>query len=144
MVFGWGSRRRHRSSSVRDLRARRRTSCSRRRPSSRCNLLECVNYIEHWGLRRHGTSRVRIDRLLGHRVAGSRYYTLVGLSRHADHHAHAAKPFPQLKPFEETPKLPYGYFASVLTVLFRNGWYRRYADTELKKRQLGPYEPATV
>jgi alkane 1-monooxygenase len=100
-------------------------------------LLEAVNYFEHWGLERT-TRRVRtIDSW--DTDSWFTLYTLVGLSRHADHHAYASRPFQQLRYFEESPKLPYGYFGTTLLTLFRKRHLRRLLTAELERRQLGPF-----
>jgi len=102
-------------------------------------LLEAVNYFEHWGLTRPAGKRVRtIDSW--DTDSWFTLYTLVGLSRHADHHAHAARPYQQLRHFEESPKLPYGYFGSVVMAIFRNGTFRAHLTRELERRRLGPFE----
>jgi alkane 1-monooxygenase len=102
-------------------------------------LLEAVNYFEHWGLTRPTGKRVRtIDSW--DTDSWFTLYTLVGLSRHADHHAHAARPYQQLRHFDESPKLPYGYFGSVVMAIFRNGTFRAQLTTELERRRLGPFE----
>ena len=100
-------------------------------------LLEAVNYFEHWGLERT-TRRVRtIDSW--DTDSWFTLYTLVGLSRHADHHAYASRPFQQLRYFEESPKLPYGYFGTTLLTLFAPRQLRRLLTNELERRQLGPF-----
>ncbi len=100
-------------------------------------LLEAVNYFEHWGLART-TRRVRtIDSW--DTDSWFTLYTLVGLSRHADHHAQASRPFQQLRYFEESPKLPYGYFGTTLLTLFARRRLRRLLTTELERRELGPF-----
>jgi alkane 1-monooxygenase len=100
-------------------------------------LLEAVNYFEHWGLERT-TRRVRtIDSW--DTDSWFTLYTLVGLSRHADHHAYASRPFQQLRYFEESPKLPYGYFGTTLLTLFGRKQLRRLLTKELERRQLGPF-----
>jgi alkane 1-monooxygenase len=103
-------------------------------------LLEAVNYFEHYGLVRTG-KRVRpIDSW----DTDSRFtlYTLIGLSRHADHHAYASRPYQQLRYFEESPKLRYGYFGTVVFLIFRNAQFRAVMAKELERRQLGPFAPA--
>jgi len=100
-------------------------------------LLEAVNYFEHWGLERT-TRRVRtIDSW--DTDSWFTLYTLVGLSRHADHHAYASRPFHQLRYFEESPKLPYGYFGTTLLTLFARKRIRRLLTQELERRELGPF-----
>jgi alkane 1-monooxygenase len=103
-------------------------------------LLEAVNYFEHWGLVRT-TRKVRtIDSW--DTDSWFTLYTLVGLSRHADHHAHAARPYQQLRYFEDSPKLPYGYFGTVLLALFRRERLVTLLTAELERRRLGPFAEA--
>ena len=105
-------------------------------------LLEAVNYFEHWGLERT-TRKVRtIDSW--DTDSWFTLYTLVGLSRHADHHAHASRPYQQLRYFEESPKLPYGYFGTTLLTLFARRRLRRLLTTELERRELGPFARAAT
>jgi alkane 1-monooxygenase len=100
-------------------------------------LLEAVNYFEHWGLERT-TRRVRtIDSW--DTDSWFTLYTLVGLSRHADHHAYASRPYQQLRYFEESPKLPYGYFGTTFLTLFGRKHLRRLLTAELARRELGPF-----
>ncbi len=100
-------------------------------------LLEAVNYFEHWGLART-TRRVRtIDSW--DTDSWFTLYTLVGLSRHADHHAYASRPFQQLRYFEESPKLPYGYFGTTLLTMFARKRLHRLLTAELERRELGPF-----
>ena len=103
-------------------------------------LLEAVNYFEHWGLTRTGRRVTSIDSW--DTDSWFSLYTLVGLSRHADHHAHASRPYQQLRLREESPKLPYGYFGTVALVLFRNARFRALATEELARRRLGPFAAA--
>jgi alkane 1-monooxygenase len=107
-------------------------------------LLEAVNYFEHWGLERRGDRVSPVDSW----DTDSRFtlYTLVGLSRHADHHAYATRPFQQLRHREESPKLPSGYFGMVLLAIFRNDEFQRLMTKELRRRRLGPFaeEPAAA
>jgi alkane 1-monooxygenase len=105
-------------------------------------LLEAVNYFEHWGLART-TRRVRtIDSW--DTDSWFTLYTLVGLSRHADHHAYASRPYQQLRYFEESPKLPYGYFGTTVLTLFARKRVMKLLTRELERRQLGPFAPAEV
>jgi alkane 1-monooxygenase len=101
-------------------------------------LLEAVNYFEHYGLVRT-SRRVRpIDSW--DTDSWFTLYTLVGLSRHADHHAYASRPYQQLRHFEESPKLPYGYFGSVAWLMWDNPGFRRAMAAELERRGLGPFQ----
>ena len=103
------------------------------------SLLETVNYIEHWGLQRASSRVTTVDSW--DTDSWFTLYTLVGLSRHADHHAHAMRPYQQLRHFEESPKLPYGYFGSVVMALFRNARFRERMTAELERVKLGPFAP---
>ncbi|MBS1106801.1 MAG: Alkane monooxygenase [Deltaproteobacteria bacterium] len=104
---------------------------------SAIRLLEAVNYFEHWGLVRSGKKPSPIDSW----DTDSRFtlYTLVGLSRHADHHAFATRPYQQLRHWDESPKLPSGYFGMVEMVLLENRAFRRLMTAELERRKLGPF-----
>jgi len=102
--------------------------------------LEVVNYFEHWGLLR-ASSRVRpVDSWDTH--SRFTYYALTGLTRHADHHAHAARPYQQLRVHEDAPVLPRGYIALFPLVLARNRKFRRLMTEELRRRRLGPFGDA--
>jgi alkane 1-monooxygenase len=100
-------------------------------------LLEAVNYFEHWGLLRSAKKVSPMDSW----DTESRFtlYTLVGLSRHADHHAFATRPFQQLRHWDASPKLPSGYFGMVEMVLFANEKFRGLMTAELERTQLGPF-----
>ncbi|MGH8477964.1 MAG: fatty acid desaturase [Methylococcales bacterium] len=97
--------------------------------------LEAVNYIEHWGLSRE------LDRsgsLLSWDTDS--WFTLnaiVGLSRHSDHHRSAQKPYHQLCFALESPKLPYGYFATVFFAVCLNDRYQALVRRELDKVRRG-------
>jgi alkane 1-monooxygenase len=100
-------------------------------------LLEVVNYFEHWGLVRTGRRVEPSDSWDTH--SWFTYYALVGLSRHADHHAHASRPYQQLRVWEEPPLLPHGYIGTIFMVLAKNWRFRAYATEELRRRKLGPF-----
>lgn len=99
--------------------------------------LEVVNYFEHWGLRRDDRRVAPTDSW----DTNSRftYYALTGLSRHADHHAFATRPYQQLRAWDESPKLPTGYLAMFPLVLGRNRRFQRIMTAELERRGLGPF-----
>lgn len=81
-------------------------------------LLETVNYVEHYGLTRGraahgGWERVRpIHSWNSNRPMGRIF--LFELTRHADHHANATRPYPVLRHHDDAPELPMGYPAMVL------------------------------
>jgi alkane 1-monooxygenase len=103
-------------------------------------LLETVNYIEHWGIVRNTRAVTPIDSW--DTDNGFTLRTLVGLSRHADHHAQASRPYQTLRYFEESPKMPLGYYGTILLAMFRNEEYQNRAKAELQRLGLGPYREA--
>ena len=102
-------------------------------------LLEAVNYFEHWGLVRRGTRVAPVDSWDTH--GWFTYYGLVGLSRHADHHAYPIRPYQKLRVWDEAPLLPYGYVGAIDHVLADNDEFMRIATEELGRRRLGPFTP---
>jgi alkane 1-monooxygenase len=100
-------------------------------------LLEAVNYFEHYGLRRQGRKVRPVDSWDSE--SWFTLFGLVGLSRHADHHAYASRPFQALRTWEESPKLPYGYIVMGLLVIFHNAKARALLGAELERKQLGPF-----
>jgi alkane 1-monooxygenase len=102
-------------------------------------LLEVVNYFEHWGLERQSTRVRPSDSWDTH--SGFTYYALIGLSRHADHHAWAARPYQQLRVWDEAPMLPRGYVGMIPLAVLANRKFQRLATAELERRGLGPFRP---
>lgn len=100
-------------------------------------LLEGVNYMEHWGLLRAGKRVSVVDSWDSE--GALTYYMLIGLARHGDHHAHAARPYQDLRLFEETPKLPWGYLATGYCAVFADFVLIPRLDAELRRCGLGPY-----
>jgi len=100
-------------------------------------LLEAVNYFEHWGLVRTGRRVRPVDSWDTH--SWFTYYGLIGLSRHADHHAYPSRPYQQLRVWDQAPVLPVGYVGLVDMVIARNDEFRRVATDELRARGLGPF-----
>jgi alkane 1-monooxygenase len=96
-------------------------------------LITAVNYFQHWGV---GRSSKRMsaadawdcDSVLTH-------YALLAISRHADHHLHAGRTYPELRPSSASPKLPRGYFRMIALVLFRSDRARELLATELERYQ---------
>lgn len=90
-------------------------------------LLETINYLEHYGLERTETQKGRFERVQPHhswncnRTVGR--LVLFELTRHSDHHAHAKRPYQNLKHYEEAPQLPAGYPAMIILALFPPLWF---------------------
>jgi alkane 1-monooxygenase len=84
-------------------------------------LVEYVNYIEHYGLTRKDTERATEKHSWQSDKFPSRF-VLIDLSRHADHHNHAAKPFQTLDTYPDSPVLPGGYASLILPALIPPLW----------------------
>jgi len=89
--------------------------------------LECINYIEHYGLKRFKTSSGRYERVQAHHSWNSNHnvgrIVLYELTRHSDHHFKASKKYQILDSHDEAPQLPYGYPASILLSLVPPLWF---------------------
>jgi alkane 1-monooxygenase len=97
-------------------------------------LLEYVNYIENYGLVRANGERVGKQHAWQSDSISSRF-TLFELSRHADHHMRASKPYYTLDSHDESPRLLAGYFGmfylALIPPLFFKGCIR---ESELPLR----------
>jgi alkane 1-monooxygenase len=102
--------------------------------------LEVVNYFEHWGLERKGKRVAPVDSWDTTNLVT--LYGQIGLSRHADHHAYASRPYQQLRHWEESPKLPRGYSGMFRLVLTNKRFQKQMSD-ELERLQLGPFAPTS-
>jgi alkane 1-monooxygenase len=79
-------------------------------------VLECVNYVEHYGLVRVPGTPVA-PRHSWNSNAWMSSTVLYNLTRHSDHHAEGSKPFWRLRPLPEAPTLPTGYMGMILLTL---------------------------
>lgn len=104
-------------------------------------LIESVNYFEHWGLVRKGRKIASVDSWDSE--SGLSFYVLFGLSRHADHHASAARPYFQLQRHESSPKLPKGYFGMILMTQLQNRRLIQMLSEELHRKRVGPFAKAS-
>ncbi len=103
--------------------------------------LEAVNYIEHWGLERSSNTSRNTDILSWETNSWLTLHSLLGLSRHTDHHQHPDKPYQQLEYCASSPQLPYGYFATIFLSIFANARFQSLATQQLQINQLGPFQP---
>ncbi len=99
-------------------------------------LLECVNYIEHYGLRRKKMPSGRYETVSPHHSWNSNHelgrIMLYELTRHSDHHFKATRKYQVLRHMEESPQLPYGYPGSIVLALCPPIWFRL-MDQEVEK-----------
>lgn len=89
-------------------------------------LLETVNYIEHYGLRRKKIDN-RYERTLPIHSWNSNHpigrLLLLELSRHSDHHYIASRKYQLLRHFDESPQMPTGYPGMMLLSLCPPLWF---------------------
>jgi alkane 1-monooxygenase len=90
-------------------------------------LLETVNYIEHYGLRRKKINTNRYERVLPAHSWNSDHIIgrllLFELSRHSDHHYNASRKYQILKHHENSPQMPTGYPGMMLLSLIPPLWF---------------------
>ncbi len=91
-------------------------------------LLETINYIEHYGLRREKLPNGRYERVRPCHSWNSNHelgrIVLYELTRHSDHHYQAQKKYQLLDHHDEAKQLPFGYPASMVLSLFPPLWYK--------------------
>ena len=85
-------------------------------------LLEVVNYMEHYGLKRGPEEPVRPEHSwnTNKRMSGM---VLFSLTRHSAHHEKPRTQFWKLDPYVDAPQMPYGYLTTLLICLIPPVWY---------------------
>lgn len=90
-------------------------------------LLEIVNYIEHYGLRRARLASGRPEPVAPRHSWNADFlisnWLLFNLQLHSDHHAHVERPFESLRSMPQAPQLPAGYPTMVLAALLPPLWF---------------------
>ena len=90
-------------------------------------LLECVNYIEHYGLSRKKTAGGGYERTMHEHSWNSNHpigrLMLFELCRHSDHHYLASRKYQILRHHEKSPQLPTGYPGMMLLAHFPPLWF---------------------
>ena len=91
-------------------------------------LLESINYIEHYGLRRLKKPNGAYEKVAMKHSWNSNHdlgrIFLYELTRHADHHYKASKKYQTLRHIEDSPQLPVGYPASIILAMVPPVWFR--------------------
>jgi alkane 1-monooxygenase len=91
-------------------------------------LLETVNYLEHYGMKRQKTASGRYERPNpSHSWNSNNIGTnvlLYHLQRHSDHHANPLRRYQALRDFAESPVLPTGYAGMILLATVPALWRR--------------------
>jgi len=90
-------------------------------------LLETVNYIEHYGLRRKKNGD-RYERTMPIHSWNSNHplgrLFLLELSRHSDHHYIASRKYQILRHHDESPQMPTGYPGMMVLALIPPLWFK--------------------
>ncbi|MEQ9303016.1 MAG: alkane 1-monooxygenase [Marinoscillum sp.] len=90
-------------------------------------LLETVNYIEHYGLRREKVGN-RYERTMPAHSWNSNHIIgrmmLFELSRHSDHHYIASRKYQVLRYMSDSPQMPTGYPGMMLLATLPPLWFR--------------------
>ena len=90
-------------------------------------LLETINYIEHYGLRRRLLASGRPEPVTPAHSWNSDHELgrifLYELTRHSDHHFKATRKYQILRHIDESPQLPFGYPTSLLLALVPPLWF---------------------
>jgi alkane 1-monooxygenase len=85
-------------------------------------LLEAVNYIEHYGLRRKEIETGKYERAMPEHSWNSDHVigriALFELSRHSDHHYLASRKYQVLRHHEDSPQMPTGYPGMIILAHF--------------------------
>ena len=90
-------------------------------------LLETINYIEHYGLRRNKIPSGRYERVSEIHSWNSNHVMgrviLYELTRHSDHHYKSANKYQVLEYHDVSPQMPFGYPTSMLLSLVPPLWF---------------------
>lgn len=102
-------------------------------------LLETVNYIEHYGLLRKKLPSGRYEPVNIQHSWNSNHamgrIMLFELTRHADHHFKATRPYQVLRHYEESPQLPMGYPAAMILSLLPPLWFKTIHRVQPQEKQ---------
>jgi alkane 1-monooxygenase len=111
------------------------------------SLLEVVNYLEHYGLRRQKREDGRYERCRPEHSWNSNNVAsnvlLYHLQRHSDHHANPTRRYQALRHVDEAPQLPTGYAGMIVLAWFPPLW-RRVMDRRLLDHYEGDVTRANV
>ena len=90
-------------------------------------LLEAIDYIEHYGLRRRRLADGSYEPVSALHSWNSDFLLtnlyLFQLQRHPDHHLYSRKPYQTLRHIAQSPQLPAGYAAMVVLALIPPLWF---------------------
>jgi alkane 1-monooxygenase len=111
------------------------------------SMLEVVNYIEHYGLKRQKKDDGRYERCQPSHSWNSNLVAsnvfLYHLQRHSDHHAHPLRRYQALRHFDEAPELPAGY-AGMIVLAYVPPIWRRVMDKRVVDHYDGNLQLANI
>ncbi|MBL7013973.1 MAG: alkane 1-monooxygenase [Candidatus Marinimicrobia bacterium] len=86
-------------------------------------ILEIVNYMEHYGLKRDPKTPVGPEHSwnTNRRMSG---IILFSLTRHSAHHEKPRVPFWELDPYPDAPQMPFGYLTTLFICLIPPLWMK--------------------
>lgn len=91
-------------------------------------LLETVNYIEHYGLRRKKVNDKHFEPVLPIHSWNSNHalgrLLLLELTRHSDHHYKSTRKYQVLRHFDDSPQMPAGYPAMMILAFVPPLWFK--------------------
>ncbi len=110
-------------------------------------LLEAVNYLEHYGMRRQKLESGRYERVNpSHSWNSNNIGTnvlLYHLQRHSDHHANPTRRYQALRDYPEAPVLPTGY-AGMIVLTWVPAIWRRVMDPRVVAHYDGDLSRANI
>jgi alkane 1-monooxygenase len=110
-------------------------------------LLESVNFLEHYGMRRQTLESGRYERVNpSHSWNSNNIGTnvlLYHLQRHSDHHANPTRRYQALRDFPEAPVLPTGY-AGMIVLTWIPAIWRRVMDPRVVAHYDGDVSRANI
>ena len=90
-------------------------------------LLETINYIEHYGLKRKLLASGRYERVTERHSWNSNHILgrimLYELTRHSDHHYKSQKKYQILEYHDVSPQMPFGYPTSMVMSFLPTLWF---------------------
>ena len=90
-------------------------------------MLEVINYVEHYGLRRKKDAEGKYEKILPIHSWNSNHMVgrimLFEISRHSDHHYKASRKYQTLRHFDEAYQMPTGYPGMILLALLPPIWF---------------------
>ncbi|MDO8213779.1 alkane 1-monooxygenase [Conexibacter sp. CPCC 206217] len=111
------------------------------------SLLEVVNYLEHYGLRRDRREDGRYERTRPEHSWNSNNVAsnvlLYHLQRHSDHHANPMRRYQALRHMDDAPQLPTGYAGMIVLATVPPAW-RRVMDRRLLEHYGGDVTRANI